>query len=86
MLMEVWYYMLEECLRESYFEGMKYFWGKLVENGFVVLSDGMLNNILNIGVRYCDEELVMGVFKELVGRGIKMMGLYYEVLVDCYVD
>ncbi|VBB83860.1 Putative protein of unknown function [Podospora comata] len=84
--MEVWYYMLEECSRESYLEGTKYLWGKLVENGLVVPSDGMLNNTLNTGARHCDEELATGAFRELAGRGIKMTGLHYEALVDCYAD
>ncbi|KAK0672261.1 hypothetical protein QBC41DRAFT_29383 [Cercophora samala] len=84
--MEVWYFMLEECSRESYLEGTKYLWGRLVESGLVVPSDGMLNNILNTGARHCDEELATGAFRELAGRGIKMTGLHYEALVDCYAD
>ncbi|KAK4194774.1 hypothetical protein QBC40DRAFT_187374 [Triangularia verruculosa] len=84
--MEVWYFMLEECSRENHLEGTKFLWGRLVEGGLVVPSDGMLNNILNTGARHCDEELATGAFRELAARGTKMTAVHYEALVDCYAD
>lgn len=82
--LNVWYFLLDECSREHYYEGTKFIWNQMVQSKTLVPSDGMCLGVLNTASRYSDSKLATQVIQHLSTRGVKLGMHHFEALVDCY--
>lgn len=82
--LNIWYFLLDECSRELYYEGTKFVWNRMVQSKTLVPSDGICLNVLNTASRYSDSKLATQAIQHLSTRGVKLGMHHFEALVDCY--
>lgn len=82
--LNIWYFLLDECSREFYYEGTKFTWNQMAQSKTLVPSDGICLNVLNTASRHSDSKLATQAIQHLSARGVKLGMHHFEALVDCY--
>lgn len=78
----LWHYLLDVFSKDSYYEGTRTVWNRMVMQRKAVASDGTAINVLNTAARNNDANLATQVIQQLLERGVKPGMHHFEPLLE----
>ncbi|ETS83257.1 hypothetical protein PFICI_05133 [Pestalotiopsis fici W106-1] len=78
----LWHYLLDVFSKDSFYEGTRTVWNRMVMQGKAVASDGTAVNVLNLASRHNDANMATQVIQQLLDRGVKLGMHHFEPLLE----